>query len=606
MAAPSFRPRRWLLGPLAIGLAGLGAGWAVWQRGHVWQNGALAAVGVWLALGVPGLAWGVRRRRREQDEALRRLAEAHEREAAELARAADRAKSQFLATMSHEVRTPLNGIVGFTSLLLETPLSAEQREYVQTIRMSTEALIQLTGDILDFARTEAGRLKLDPLPCDPRDCIEDALDLLAARAGARGIELIHRVDPAVPAAVLVDGGRLRQVLFNLVGNAVKFTEQGEVEVTLARGSAPPPSPPAAPVATGGPEEPPAVWCTLVLAVRDTGIGIAPEHHDRLFRAFSQVDESTTRRYGGTGLGLAICRNLVGLMGGEIGVASAPGQGSTFTFSIRVPVVNATRPVQDLEGRPILLAAPPGPVRREIAGLLCGWHASVRECDTVDPLPAADWDLALVDVGEPLARALAERPAQPPGWRPGRMIGLVPIGLSNELRAALRRHCRFLVNKPVHHDSLFTLVAGALAREPEAAAPAAALGLRVLVVEDDAVNQHLTRRMLQTLGCRAVLAAHGREALDLLIVRGEDFDLVLLDMHLPEMDGLATVLAIRAGHAGPAVQGLPVVALSADARPERRAAGLAAGLNGYLTKPVRVAELEQELRRLCPLRRPEAE
>ncbi len=236
--------------------------------------------------------------------------EAELQDATEHAQAGDRAKGQFLATMSHEVRTPLNGIVGFTNLLLDTTLTAEQREYVQTIRMSTEALIQLTGDILDFARIESGKVKLDPTPCDPRDCIEDSFDLLASKAAEKRLELLHHASLDVPAAIIVDGGRLRQVLVNLIGNAIKFTDHGEVEVTVAL--APVATAPA-PAAGPGAGEPPLV--SLIFTVRDSGIGIPAEHHQKLFRAFTQIDDSTTRRYGGSGLGLAISRNLVELMGG---------------------------------------------------------------------------------------------------------------------------------------------------------------------------------------------------------------------------------------------------------------------------------------------------
>ena len=299
------------------------------------------------------------------------------REARDLAEAGDRAKGQFLATMSHEVRTPLNGIVGFTSLLLETPLSSEQREYVETIRMSTEALIHLTGDILDFARIESGKLKLEPLACDPRDCVEDALDLLAARAAEKKLELLHRVAPDVPAAILIDGGRLRQVLVNLVGNAVKFTPKGEIEVSVER--VPPPF--------GTPPE----ECVLRFSVRDTGIGIAREHQPRLFKPFSQVDESTTRRYGGTGLGLAISRNLVHLLGGEISVSSEAGCGATFSFTVRAPVAAPDAPVRDLAGLRVGLVAVSAGLRRELGERLEVSRQTVNAIETgkYDPsLPLA--------------------------------------------------------------------------------------------------------------------------------------------------------------------------------------------------------------------------
>ncbi len=518
--------------------------------------------------------------------------EAEMQEATELAQAGDRAKGHFLATMSHEVRTPLNGIVGFTSLLLDTPLNDEQREYVQTIRMSTEALIQLTGDILDFARIESGRLKLDPSHCDPREFVEDALDMLATKAADKGLELLHRVAPEVPAAVLVDAGRLRQVLGNLIGNAVKFTEHGEVEVTVARVAEGETVPPVVGEPRPGPE-----LCTLLFTVRDTGIGIAPEHQPKLFRAFTQVDDSTTRRYGGTGLGLAISRNIVNLMGGNISLESKVGEGSSFRFSIRVPVASPPPPPHDLRGARIVVAAPAGPWRRELIALLRDWGGEGSEVDSPDAVPAIPGQLVLTDVSPDLARDLAARAAPAAGWDPASTIGLVPISTANDLRTALRRHFRLLVNKPIHHDALFALLAGAQRRGAAPVGPTTSFGFRVLVAEDNAVNQRLIMRVLANLGCTPTLAENGREALEVLTAHPGEFDLLLLDMHMPELDGLATVSAIRAGQAGPEAQRLWVIALTADAREQQRAQAMDAGLNGYLTKPLNLAELDAALSRL---------
>ena len=510
--------------------------------------------------------------------------EAELREARDLAQAGDRAKGQFLATMSHEVRTPLNGIVGFTSLLLETPLTAEQRECVQTIRLSTEALIQLTGDILDFARIESGKLKLDPLACDPAECVEDALDLLAARAAEKRLELLHRTAADVPAAVVTDGGRLRQVLVNLVGNALKFTDRGEVEVSVRRV----PEPAGAP-ATEGPES-----CLLEFSVRDTGIGIAPEHHGRLFRAFSQVDESTTRRYGGTGLGLAICRNLVELMGGTIALESAAGRGSTFRFTIRAEVAAGPAAPRRLPGLNVGLAARPGPWRDELAALLRSWEVTVQEAPAADQLAGGDWSLALVDIDAEIAR---EWPASAPleELPAAKLIGLVPVTLGNEARTALRAHCHLLVNKPVHREALFGLLSGS---RPEAAVPVPPthFGFRVLVAEDNPVNRKLISRVLANLGCHPTLVENGREALNNLAAHADKYDLVLLDLHMPELDGLGALREIRAGKAGPRAQVMWIVALTADAREQQRTEALSEGLNDYLTKPLRLPELEAALRR----------
>jgi PAS domain S-box-containing protein len=510
--------------------------------------------------------------------------EAELREARDRAQAGDRAKGQFLATMSHEVRTPLNGIVGFTSLLLDTPLTNEQREYVQTIRMSTEALIQLTGDILDFARIESGKLKLDPLTCDPRECVEDTLDMLAPKADAKRIELLHRVADDVPAAVLADSGRLRQVLANLIGNAVKFTDRGEVEVTVRRLPLPEET-----TAAGAPET-----CLLEFAVRDTGIGIAPENHVRLFRAFSQVDDSTTRRYGGTGLGLAICRNLVELMGGTIGLESEPGHGSTFRFTIRAKVAARVPPARSLLGLRLGLVIQTPGLRREIAGLARDWRADVIEADMPEQIAEATVDIVLVEVGEDAARELMARPEPLLGLAPDRLFGLVPITLSNELRTGLRSHFRVLVNKPVHHVGFFALLAGSIGSLPSPR-PLARFDYHVLLVDDDAVSQLLVERVLAGLGCRTMSVGSAPEALEVLRTRASEFDVVLVDVHMPQMDGISALKEIRAGRAGDAAKGLWIIALTADVREEQRARGMAEGLNDYLTKPLKPADLELALR-----------
>jgi PAS domain S-box-containing protein len=525
----------------------------------------------------------------------RRRREAELRDARDSAQAGDRAKGQFLATMSHEVRTPLNGIVGFTSLLLETPLTPEQREYVQTIRVSTEALVQLTGDILDFARIESGKLKLDPVACDPRECIEDALDLLAAKAAEKNIELLHRLAPDVPAALTLDGGRLRQVLVNLIGNAVKFTEHGEIEVTLSVEKIPPVEASNEVAARRSAGARTAPECLLRFAVRDTGIGIAPEHHAKLFRAFSQVDESTTRRYGGTGLGLAICRNLVEMMGGEITVASEPGRGSTFSFTVRAPIAAGSGPERTLHGMRVGVAASHSGVRRELTGLLHEWKAQIIEVDHVEALVGREWQIALVVLEPDRARELAAQ--EPISELPAEnMIGLVPVTLPNDLRSGLRAHFSLLVNRPARQEALFELLAGARpALEPKRAA-SASFGLRVLVAEDNGVNRRLVARVLEKLGCTVTLAGNGREALAELQQRAENFDVVLMDLHMPELDGLDAVRAIRAGECGPRAQAMWIVALTADARDQQRKEALAGGLDDYLTKPLSLPDLEVAFRR----------
>lgn len=502
-------------------------------------------------------------------------------EARDRAEAGDRAKGQFLATMSHEVRTPLNGIVGFTSLLMETPLTSEQQEYVQTIRMSTEALIHLTGDILDFARIESGKLKLELAPADPVECLEEALDLLAARAAEKQIELLHRVADGVPAAILVDRGRLRQVLVNLIGNAVKFTERGEVAISIDAGEGP--------GADSG-------RCVLRFTVRDTGIGIPADYHDRLFKPFSQLDETTTRRYGGTGLGLAISRNLVRMMGGEIGVTSVAGEGSMFTFTIAAEVASPAAPTErNLGDMAVALVVRHERVRAELAALLRRWHASVREAGEPGDLAGADWEVALVEIDDRFVRDLADRPELLSGVDQARAIALVPVTLSSESRMALRTHFHALVNKPVHHEALFTILAGAHTSAP-AGRSFPDYGYRVLVVEDIPMNQRLIERMLSSLGCSGTSVDDGMQAMQELTARADSYDLVLLDLHMPEMDGISVLTEIRAGRAGPRARALWIVAVTADARPEQRRRAMEAGINDYVVKPVRLSDLDTAFRR----------
>lgn len=524
-----------------------------------------------------------------------RQTEAVLREAKERAEAGDRAKGRFLATMSHEVRTPLNGIVGFASLLLETKLTPEQQEYVDTIRTSSETLIQLTGDILDYARIESGRLKLEPQPCDPRECVENALDLAAAPALQKNIELLHWIGDDVPPAIVADVGRLRQVIVNLVNNAVKFTPCGEVEVRVGtRGLTP---------ATG---DKPAM-CTLECSVRDTGIGIAPEHYGRIFRPFSQADESTTRRYGGTGLGLAICKNIVELMDGSISFTSESGRGSTFVFTVRLPILadttEAPRPAP-LAGRRLAVAVAPGGLRAELARLGRRLGAEVVETLPEELAGIAGWDFALVDVTGPLAMELAARPGPRPGLPPEKLIALVPIMLPAELRHGLHSHFRLLLNKPLHHEMVASVLAAparsATPRPNDAAPVPDRFALRVLIVEDNPVNQRLIQNVVTHFGCEWTTAPNGRVAMDMLAQSRPD--VVLMDLHMPELDGLTATVQIRAGEAGAEWRDVWIIALTADARTEQRERTLAAGANDYLTKPVRPAELKAAFQRYFAARR----
>jgi PAS domain S-box-containing protein len=537
------------------------------------------------------------------------------------AEAGDQAKGRFLAVMSHELHTPLNGIVGFTSLLAGTALTSEQRECVDTIRLSADALLHLTGDVLDYSRIEAGRVALEPVPCDPRVLVGETLDLLAAQAAEKNLELLQHVAPDVPALVALDPGRVRQMLVNLVGNAVKFTSAGEIEVSVFLApaafvpsqtilSSPPASAPEGgdgrQNAVNGNEENenrlpssllPAAGavasCFLQFEVRDTGPGIPAEEQARLFQPFTQLDGGIRRRHGGAGLGLAISRQLARLHGGDLTLESASGAGATFRVTVAGTIVSAP-PVAErpLAGRRVALVCARPPLRAALVATLSELGAETIACELATAL-AARADALLLDC-DPALLAQAYAGPPPTDWPVARTAGLVHAAHTAADRQALRGLCSRLLGKPLHRSVLADLF-DTITQPPQPALAAPRLGLRLLLVDDNPVNLSLLRHIAATLGCETTDATSGPAALAVL-ASGQKFDAVLLDIHMPGMDGLEVVRRVRAGEAGATAWDIWIAMVTADQRPEMRERALAAGASDYLLKPVTPAIILAALHR----------